>query len=60
MAAFMTDVRPLHANARCVAIDVFDVRSGQVVLSDVADAERADERAVLMLDCVCVRAGGEA
>lgn len=45
MTAFMTDVRPLHAHARCVAIDVFDVRSGQVVLSDIADAERADERA---------------
>lgn len=59
---YVSDVRALHAGARCVQIDLVDAESGRVVLSDLADAARAEERAVWMLEFMAARSrdGGAA
>lgn len=60
MLGFVLDVRPLHRNSRCVLVDVIDVETGRVVVSDITEPQRADERALLMCDFVVERAGGVA
>lgn len=59
MDGYVSNIKPLHRQSPRCKVEIIDLRSGDTVLTDVAEERDAELRAVLMCDWLHARLGGE-